>query len=69
MHKRAEERLHGEGERTLQLLPREAVESPCLETPKTCLDANLCNLVYGACFGKKVGLDRLERSLPAPTIL
>ena len=36
-------------------LPREAVESPSLETYKTHLDAYLCNLALGACFAG--GLD------------
>ena len=31
--------------RVTELLPREVVESPCLETFKTRLDAYLCNLV------------------------
>ena len=40
-------------------LPKEAVESPSLEIFKTCLDAYLCNPLYGACFAMGVGLDDL----------
>ena len=49
-------------------LPREVVES-LLEIFKTRLDAYLCNLLEGACFGRWVGRDDLWRSLPTPTIL
>ena len=31
-------------------LPREAVESPCLETLQICLDTFLCNLLQGTAF-------------------
>ena len=38
-------------------LHREVVESPSLEIFKTCLDAYLCDLVWGSCFGR--GLDSM----------
>ena len=50
-------------------LPRQVVGSPSLEIFKTHLDAYLCDLVQGTCFGRGVGLDDLWRSLPTPTIL
>jgi len=40
-------------------LPREVVDSPSLAMFKTHLDAYLSNLVYGTCFGRRVGLDDL----------
>jgi len=50
-------------------LPREVVEAPPLEMFKTRLDTYLCSLLLGACFGRRVGLHDLWRSLPDPTIL
>ena len=50
-------------------LPREAVESPSLEIPKTCLDTYLCDLLWGTCFSRRVGLVDLLRSLQNPRIL
>ena len=50
-------------------LPREVVESPSLEIFRTLLDTYLCDLVYGTCFDRGVGLNDLWRSLPTPTIL
>ena len=40
-------------------LPRGVVASPSLEIFKSCLDAYLCDLVWGTCFGRGVGLDDL----------
>ncbi|PKU45800.1 hypothetical protein llap_3886 [Limosa lapponica baueri] len=42
-------------------LPREVVESPSLETLKTCLETFLCNLLW-----QGIGLDDLQRSPPTP---
>ena len=51
-------------------LPREVVDSPSLEISKTRLDTYLCSLLCGACFaGGGVGLNDLQRSLLAPTVL
>jgi len=50
-------------------LPRGVVESPSLEIFKTRLDAVLCSLFRWPCFGRRVGLDDPQRSLPTPTIL
>jgi len=47
-------------------LPKEVVESPSVERFKNCLDEVLCNL---PCFGRGVGPDDPQRSLPTPTIL
>jgi len=49
--------------------PREAVESPSLEIFKTRLDAFLCNLLWGACFGRGVELDYLQLPLQTPMVL
>jgi len=40
--------------------------SPSLEILKTCLDAHLCNLLWGICFSRGVGLDDLHMSLSNP---
>jgi len=37
-------------------LPREVVDSLSLKIFRTCLDAYLCSLLQGACFGRRVGL-------------
>ena len=50
-------------------LPREAVESPSLETFKPCLDKVLCSLLWVTLLRQGVGLDDPQRSLPTPTIL
>ena len=50
-------------------LPREVVESPSMEIFKTCLGTNLCSLLYGTCFSRRIGLDHPLRSLPTPVIL
>ena len=42
-------------------LPREAVDSPSLEIFKTCLDAYLCSLLQGACFGRGVWTSMVSR--------
>ncbi|GAB0180987.1 translation initiation factor IF-2-like [Grus japonensis] len=47
-------------------LPREVVESPSLERFQTRLDAILCNLLWVILLWQGVGLDDLQRSLPAP---
>ena len=44
-------------------LSREIVESPSLEIFSSHLDAFLCNLLWGICFSRGVGLD-LQKSLP-----
>jgi len=48
-------------------LPREAEESPSMEIRKTCLDAYLHNLLQGAFYSSRVGLDFLS-SLSTPAI-
>ena len=48
-------------------LPREVVESPFLEIFKSRLDEVLC--FRCPCFGRGVGLDDPQRSLPTSTIL
>ena len=51
-------------------LPRkEVVESPSIETFKTHLDAYLCNLLQGTCFGTDTGFDYLLRSHSTHAIL
>ena len=50
-------------------LPREAVESPSLEIFKTRLDKVLSAYCRWPCFGRRVGLDDPQRSLPTPIIL
>jgi len=50
-------------------LPREVVESPSLEIFKTRLDKVLCSLLWVTCFGRGVGLDDPQRSLPTPNSL
>jgi len=50
-------------------LSREAVESPSLETFKTCLDAVLCSLLWVTLLQQGVGLGDPQRSLPTPNIL
>ena len=50
-------------------LPREAVESPSLETFKTRLDKVLCSLLWVTLLGQGVGLGDPQRSLPTPAIL
>ena len=50
-------------------LPREAVESPSLETFKTHLDKFLCSLLWVTLLRQGVGLGDPQRSLPTPTIL
>ena len=42
-------------------LSREAVDSPSLEIFKTCLDAYLCSLLQGACFGRGVWTSMVSR--------
>ena len=54
---------------TKNRLPREVVKSPSVEIFKTWLDAYLCNLLWGTCFRRGVGLSDLLRSLPTPAIL
>ena len=51
-------------------LPREVVESPSLETFKTPPWTRSCAACCRwPCFGRRVGLDDPQRSLPTPTIL
>ena len=50
-------------------LPREVVESPSLEILKTRLDEVLCSCCRWPCFGRVVGLDDPQRSLPPATVL
>jgi len=50
-------------------LPREAVEFPFVEIFKTHLNAYLCNLLWGTCFSRRVGVDDLLSSLPTLAIL
>jgi len=50
-------------------LPREVVESPCLEIFQTHPDAVLCSLLWVTLLGQGVGLGDPQRSLPTPTIL
>jgi len=50
-------------------LPREVVEPPSMETFKACLYAYLCDLFWGTCSGRGVGLNDLLRSLPTYAIL
>ena len=54
---------------TKNRLPREVVKSPSVEIFKTWLDAYLCNLLWGTCFSRGVGLSDLLRSLPTPVFL
>ena len=49
-------------------LPREVVES-CLKILKTHLDSFLCNLLWGTCLSREVGLNGLQRFLPTCMIL
>ena len=50
-------------------LPREAVESPSLETFQPHLDAVLCSLLCVTLLRQGVGLGDPQRALPTPTIL
>ena len=50
-------------------LPREDVESPCLEILKSLLYAFLCNLLNRSCVNGEVGLDGHQRTLPIPLTL
>ena len=50
-------------------LPREVVESPCLEIFKTRLDKVCAACCRWLCFSRGVGLDEPQRSLPTPNIL
>ena len=55
---------HWHGEEKAEML-----QSLSMEILKTCLDAYLCNLLWGTCFGRGVGLHELLRSLPTPAVL
>jgi len=50
-------------------LPREVVESPCLEIFKTRLEKVLCSLLWVTVPRQGVGLDDPQRSLPTPNNL
>ena len=50
-------------------LPQEAVESPSLEIFKTLLGAILRNVLWVILLSWGVGIDDLQRALPASTIL
>ena len=50
-------------------LPREVVESPCLDICQTHLDTTLCDPLWGICVSWGVGLNDLLRSLPTPAML
>ena len=50
-------------------LPREVMESPSLEIFKTFLEKSCAMWSKLPCFGRGIGVDDAQRSLPTPTIL